>query len=906
MTNDRRLIEVELPLKEVNQESAREKSLRHGHISTMHLWWARRPLAMSRAVVFGTLLPDPGHEEQRKDILKLIAAAAPFEASVRDDKIDPLRKLLAEAYPDGPPKVLDCFAGGGAIPLEALRLGCDVTAVDLNPVAHLIEKCVLEYPQRFGHSGQLGGNPLADDFVKWAGWVRERVEPKLAKVFPAGPDGRRPAVYFWARTMSCPNPSCRAEVPLLSSFWLANSNRRKAWVKVNARLGEIDLQILSGQPPKGASLDDGTVKASSVTCPACGTSTVAKDVRSYGKKTGFGRRLYAVLDVDPGNRVYRSPRPDEVDGADRLATDLLDELEDLSDGTSAMPDEPMVKSQYRRYGNLVYGIDTFRGLFNDRQLFVLGSLCEAVRAAYSEMVSEGMEPERALAVVTYLGFMIDKIADYNSAFTSWATSGEFLRGTFARQAIAMVWDYVETDVFQPKGGIWESHIKWVELAVRHCSLIDSTKVATLRGDAQHLAFADGTFDGVIVDPPYYDAIQYGDLSDFFYVWLKRSVGHLYPAVFATPLTPKNQEIIESRADKQSPEYVSHDEFERRLQAALAEMTRVVKPDGLVAIVFAHTDVEAWERLLTALRAANLVVTTSWPMRSEREARSTAQISAVLGSSVVLVCRRQEAEMEGFYDDVVRSLEQRIAERLSDFEEMGLTGADYFVSAIGPAFEVFAQYGHVVKLSGEEVSVAELMVLARRAVAHHAMRRLLGTESLSALDQESLFYLTWRWAYQSASIPADEAYKLERAFDVDLGHLCRGSGFARQAGSNFSLLGPQDRKGFKLTASPALVDVLHLACQLWDGGRRKELESVLGATGMGNEPGFWAAARMLAEILPEADKERTMLLGLTGNRDALSEAAARSTSTVEELTLFEPGQARLFCPGQPSLFQRGQK
>ena len=306
---------------------------------------------------------------------------------------------------------------------------------------------------------------------------------------------------------------------------------------------------------------------------------------------------------------------------------------------------------------------------------------------------------------------------------------------------------------------------------------------------------------------------------------------------------------------------------------------------MVAIVFAHTDVEAWERLLRALRTARLVVTTSWPMRSEASNRTTARISAVLGSSVVLVCRVQHAGQEGFYDDVVRALEERIAKRLDAFEDMGLLGADYFVSAVGPAFEVFAQYSRIVKLSGEEVDISDLMVLARQAVARHAMRRLLGAESLAVLDPESLFYLTWRWAYLTASIPADEAYKLEKAFDVDLGHLCGPRGFARQSGSNFTLVGPQDRKGLKLSASPPLIDVLHLACQLWDAGRRRELEGVLGTTGMGAEPGFWSMARALAETLPDGDRERTMLLGLTGNRDALAQAATRAVA-FEEPTLFD--------------------
>jgi putative DNA methylase len=884
----RRLIEEKLPLKEVNAESAREKSLRHGHISTMHLWWARRPLAMSRAAIFGTLLPDPRDKAKRKEILDLIARAAPFEAKHNTSAIERLRELLADAYPDGPPKVLDCFAGGGAIPLEALRLGCDVTAVDLNPVAHLIEKCVLEYPQRFGQPNERGENSLAEDFVKWADWVRKRVEPKLEEVFPADENGGRPAVYFWARTMRCPNPGCRAEIPLLSSFWLANSTRRQVWVKVTGRPGKIDLSIEKGRPQDPTNLSDGTVRASSVTCPGCTTSMSARDVRDYAKKTGFGRMLYAVLDIDSGSRTYRPPRTDEIDGAERLAAALLDQLDETPDGTSALPDEAITKSQFRILRSLVYGIDTFRGLFNDRQLYVLGLMCEAVRAAHGEMLTNRMEPERALAISTYLALTVDKIADYNSSFCGWHVTGEKIRDTFARQAIAMVWDHTEIDPYRDVPGGWEAHVRWIELAIRHSPGTACIPASVQRGDAQRLAFPDGTFDAVIVDPPYYDAIQYGDLSDFFYVWLKRSIGHLYPGLFGTPLTPKQQEIIENRADKKSPEYISHEQFEQRLQRALCEMARVVKRNGMVAIVFAHTDVEAWERLLRALRSAELVVTTSWPMRSEMSTRSTAALSAVLGSSVVLVCRPRRADEEGFYDDVVRALEDRIAERLNDFEEMGLVGADYFVSAIGPAFEVFARYSHVVKLSGEEVGIPELMVLARQAVARHAMRRLLGPDSLNALDAESLFYLTWRWAYLTAAIPADEAYKLERAFDVDLGRLCGPRGFARQSGSNFTLLGPQDRKGLKLSASPPLIDVLHMACQLWDAGRRRELEAVLGATGAGMEPGFWAMARALAEILPDGDRERTMLLGLTGNRDALSEAAAKSAGTFEELTLFDTG------------------
>ena len=652
----RRLIESGLPLAEVNAESAREKSLRHGHISTMHLWWARRPLAMSRTVVFASLLPDPPEASARADILKSIAQASSFEDSIKPERINPLKGLLAEAF-GRPPRVLDCFAGGGAIPLESLRLGCDTTALDLNPVAHLIQRCVLEYPQLFGDAHGLEDNRLASEVVQWADWVRRRAEPRIAEVFPPDADGDRPAVYFWAHTMRCSNPSCGAEVPLLSSFWLANSSRRLAWVEASTGSTGIVLRVRSGAPPASHPTDAGTMRAASMTCPACETTTPAKEVRAYARKTGFGRRLYAVLDVSSRVRTYRAPRPEESWEclADRV-TPLLDQLEDTADGTSAIPDEPVDSIGYINLQNLVYGYDTWRSLFSPRQLLVLGTLADSVRAAHVEMLASGLEPARARAIATYLGFLVDKIADYDSEFTSWRTTAEASRSTFPRQAISIAWDFIEIYPFHPDSDVWGAHVRWLELAIRHCSMTGNTPARVVRGDAQSLPFEDETFDAVVIDPPYYFSVMYSDLSDFFYVWLKRSVGHLYPDVFLTQWTPKDQEVIQNRTNPKDPRYISSEEFERRLERSLREVVRVVRRDGVVSIVFAHTDVVAWERLLRSLQAVGLVVSTSWPMRSERAGRQLAQVKAALGSSVVLVCRPQETAEEGFYDDVVRELE----------------------------------------------------------------------------------------------------------------------------------------------------------------------------------------------------------------------------------------------------------
>jgi putative DNA methylase len=850
---------------------------------------------MSRAVVLGTLLPDPGDDAQRADVLDLIVQGSEFETASDPSRMDPLRKLLADAYPDGPPKVLDCFAGGGAIPLEAVRLGCDTTALELNPVAHLREKGCLEYPQRYGQPDPASGqNRLAEDFLYWADWVRHEVSDDLAAVFPSAGNGDRPAIYFWCRTMRCANHGCAREIPLVSSRWLANSSRRKAWIEFRTTPSAVAITVHTEGTPNGDP-GDGTTKASSATCPACGTSATAAEVRTYGKTIGFGARLYAVCDRAGRSRTYRAPSDAEVKGALVEAAARLEGLPETEDGTSAVPDEDCDAIGYINLQNLVFGLNTWRSLFNTRQLYVLGRLAQAVRSAHVEMLKENLDPDYARALATYLGFLVDKIADYNSTFTSWRITAEASRSTFPRQAISMVWDYVETDPMRlDESGIWTAHARWIELVIRHCAASSQRPAEVLRGNAQNMPFPDETFDAVVVDPPYYISVMYSDLSDFFYVWLKRSVGHLYPGDFATKWTPKDEEIIQNRTNPREPRFISAEEFERRLARAIREMARVTKADGSVSIVYAHTDVRAWERLLRALRDSGLVVTTSWPMRSERGGRSNENTqSAVLGSSIVLVCRKEVSQGEGFYDEVVRALDARIAERLDRFDSMNLVGADYFASAVGPAFEVFAKYSRVVRLSGEEVDIPELMTLARQVVARRAMGKLLGDEAIGSLDPVSLLYLTWRWAYDGESIPADEAYKLERAFDVDLSLLGSPEGLVARNGSSFALRGPDDRKGLKLGHNPSMIDVMHVACLLWDAGRRRELEGVLGETGLGGSSTFWSLARALAEVLPDGNRERALLLGLTGNQENLSAAAARAvTSSVpqEQLALEVPPDA----------------
>lgn len=881
----RRLIEVKIPLPEINIESDTDKRTHDGHISTLHTWWARRPLPMARAMAAASLI---GHADDSEEVQSRLAEIMPTKTILRNPSVSWLRDRIRADFPEGA-KVLDCFAGGGAIPLEALRLGCETTAVDLNPVAHLVQRACLEYPQRFGSSDVQGRNSLVEDVRRWAAWVAARTVAEVDCLYPRIDGRSAPApYYFWVRTMPSPEPTLGCDIPILSSRLLAEG-RRNAWVTTQIGSDGIDIHVHQGALPDDPSLNEGFESAGSVTCPISGITAPQRDVKDHGKAHHFGYRLYAVCDVEGRHRTYREPELAELEGPQRAAAAVTElDGKELPDGTTILPNELVDEIGYRNLQFLPYGYTSWRSLFTDRQLVLLARLAEDIRAAHWAMIDEGMERERAVAVTTYLAFVLDKVADRNSAFSSWATNRETIRGTFPGQTVQMRWDFCENYPFRTGSGSWNDAVAAVCKVVEHCAQTGSGPARVVRADAQAMPFADGEFDAVLIDPPYYFSVMYSDLSDFFYVWLKRTVGHLYPEHFLTQWTPKSQEIIQNRCAPSMRGFISEEEFDRRLAAALSEVARVVHADGVVSIVFAHTDVKAWEKLLRALRTAGLSVTTSWPIRSEMKGRPVAHVKAALGSSVVLVCRPNREAGEAFYDEVESELNWVVAERLDTFEHMGLRGADYFVSAIGPAFEVFARYKRVVRLDGAEVSIAELMELARKAVARHAMGRLLAPESLGLLDEHSLLYVTWRWAYLDVPIPDDEAIKLSRAFSVSLDDLARPAGMIERKGKTFTLLGPHQRKKIRLRPDSPVVDVLHVVAQLWETGRTNEVVEVLAASGYGDAAGFWDIARTVAELLPEGDRERTMYQALTTSQERLSADAARHVSVpIEELTLFNP-------------------
>jgi len=384
------------------------------------------------------------------------------------------------------------------------------------------------------------------------------------------------------------------------------------------------------------------------------------------------------------------------------------------------------------------------------------------------------------------------------------------------------------------------------------------------GSATELPYPDDFFDAVLTDPPYYDNVPYADLSDFFYVWLKRTVGDLYPDFFATPLTPKAEEMV-ADASKAGGMEEARRRFEEMLTQSFREIRRVLRPDGIAVIVFAHKTTAAWETIIKALLDAGLFMTASWPIHTEMEARLRAQESAALASSIYMVCRKRVTEEIGDFGEVQEEIRRKLAEKLPEFWRQGLQGADFFMSAIGPAVEAFGKYAKVVKLSGEEVSVRELLDFARRVTAEFAVQRILENGNLGAVDPETQFYLLWRWSYGQKSLEFDEARKLAQARGVDLELLAR-KGLARTQRGITRLLSPQERERWP-ERPQTMIDALQLAAILWKRGEEKALDELLANT-YGHLEAFWQVAQAVAETLPEGNEERRLLHGLLGHRKTL--------------------------------------
>lgn len=775
----KRLIEVDLPIQRVSAHARREKSIRHGHISTLHIWWARRPLAACRAVVLAALWPDPADpscperfraeaaermralqertsgkvrnwkdpKAVREALLDFIAEFANWNNSNDRFFLETSRALVQAAHealggePGSRPLVVDPFAGGGAIPLEALRVGADALASDLNPVAVLLDKVVLEYIPRHGRR-------LVESVRKWGAWVRKDAEADLAALYPKDGDGATPIAYLWARTVRCEGPGCGAEVPLLKALWLAKRGERSVALRLapDRKKKWIEIEIVEGVRARDVS--EGTVRRGAASCPVCGYTTSVDRVRVQLKARRGGAhdaRLFCVVTTHPRRpgRSYRRAEAGDLKAARRAAEELEARRAKRRGDLSQVPDEDISLNELRRISVPIYGMTTWGDLYSPRQALVLSTLAACVQKMRAQLAREG-DRGFATALATCLALAVDRQADALSSLVTWTPGGEFQGHTFARQALPMVWDFAEVNPFCDSSGNWLGAVEWVAKVCESGGIDWVSEGQASMASATAQPHPDGSVDAVITDPPYYDAVPYAYLSDFFYVWLRRSLDGLHPGLLGAPQVPKDDEIVVDRPHQLSRSTKDIAFYERRLERAFGECRRVLKPGGVGTIVFASKTTKSWEAVIRAVIEAGWTITGSWPIDTEREARIAAQGQARLGSSIHLVCRARETDAVGDFRDVLFELPRRVHEWLPRLAAEGIVGADAIFACLGPALEVFSRYPRVEKASGEVVALREYLEHVWAAVAKEALARIFSGADATGFEEDARLTAMWLW------------------------------------------------------------------------------------------------------------------------------------------------------------------
>ena len=804
----KRLAEVDFPIAEVSRHAAREKSIRHGHPSTLHLWWARRPLASSRAMLMALLMPDPcdplcpeefkgrarelllgmrgrpsgwnstiqADEGLRQVILKFIADFANWDNAAKVEYLETGRGLVQAAHPEETPLVVDPFAGGGSIPLEALRLGCEAFASDLNPVACLILKVMLEdIPRR--------GPGLAEELRKAGAEIKAKAEKGLSDLYPKDPDGATPIAYLWARTVRCEAPNCGAEIPLMRSMWLCRkTNRRWAFrpnvVRDTERQPWVDLQIFA--PMDEREVSSGTVSGARATCRCCGAVLPPERVRSQlaaqkgGADTIFdesgarigGARMTAVVTLTPGQqgRNYRLPTESD-NNAVRLAQDrirsIVKEWENGGrKGLNPLPDElinPVRPSPNARGLSAVtrYGMSTFRDLFTARQAVALTML-----GAASKQVKSVTDKELAMATALAAG----RAADYSSSCCRWVARGEFIGNTFTRHALSVVWDFAEVNPIGASTGSFHSALEWVAKVIEAWPRSEGGQV--LSADATDHPLPDQSANIWFTDPPYYDQIPYADLSDFFLVWLKRTLGTIHelqdPYDIGNSLSPKAQECVWNRSHNYNGRPKDRTFFEMSIAKSFKQGRRILDEKAVGAVVFAHQSTEGWEAFLNGLWSSGWTITGSWPIATEMAARARARDNASLATSVHLVCRpRPEDAAIGEWANVLSELPERVGDWMQRLQDEGVRGADLVFACVGPALEIYSRYRAVETPEGRRVELPEYLERVWEVVAREALEQVLGTAeaqarngAAGALEEDARMTALFLWTLQSTGEGAD--------------------------------------------------------------------------------------------------------------------------------------------------------
>ena len=980
----KKLIEVALPIKEISAESVRDKSLRQGHISTLHLWWARRPLPVCRAIVFASLVPDPLDENcpqafkdavhhilnpTDNDIVQLrytpysdipyTAIVDPMEDNLRNrlmmfigkfsdecqknmisgkktepkDQLDKgslikwenknnpqilrmARELIWVAYnadkhpeigfethhknfetafnaiisaedvlyrvvdrhlpsadvkdlestlqvaienfQNQMPSVFDPFAGGGAIPLEAARLGCRSYGNDINPVAHIIEKGTAEFPQKYGKPiryseeefmriyGEEGLNLLAGkgitkdmhglynipnrlsfDIEYYAKKILKETDAEVGYLYPAEEKNYKPIAFYWARTARCSNPSCGAEVPMLKQFYLAKTPRKKVYLNPIIIGTDIQFEIKEGN----CDHLNGWNNRGNIICPCCGNVTSVDIVKSQSLRTKLSPRFLAVINEGNGGKRYSIP------------TQLQKDIVNKSFGSINHPSIPMQRNS-NGGDTFTWGFTKWGDLFSDRQIFTLESFVKHIK----ELPFENNDYSKA--IYSYLSLWLDRVVLANTSFGRWHIGRETLEHPFSRQAIAMISDYPESNPFCSSSGSAINQLEWIINYIESESDGIFATIFVNASSGEQTQFKAKELTAVVTDPPYYDAIAYADISDFFYIWLKKSLGDVYPLNFATPQTPKLEECTALKHHHNNSEQDAKKHFETKLTQIFDAIEQ--QTTDVVSIMFAHQSTEAWTTLCNSILKARMNITGSWPMDTEMANRALGLAGAALESSVTVACRPSERKGYGEYKSVKKDIEKKVAQEVESLYELGFRGADLLTACFGQAVSEFGKYKNVEKSDGSEVTVAELLEMARNAALSSLLKGVQG-------DDYTKFYIGWLQLNGTGETDFDDATKFTRVGvnvnikDIQQEGLLILEGKKMHIAMASEHIGRSTLVGTRPEDSP--ISQAHRFIILYrEGDRAKILQFVRDICPDSSSP-LWRLLATLKEVLPANDDQK---------------------------------------------------
>lgn len=805
----RKLIEVSIPLEKINEQSAREKSIRHGHPSTLHLWWSRKPTSTARAVLFAQIVDDPGSrpdlfptkEEQdaeRRELFEIIEQISNWDTVKNDPEgwFDKAREKIM-LYTDGnPPAVADPFAGGGSIPLEAQRLGLEAHASDVNPVAVLLEKALIEIPPKFAgqppvfpgaaelldsndSSAWPGATGLAEDVKRYGEWMLEEAKKRIGHLYPDAelPDGTKAPViaWLWVRTVACPNPACGIAAPLTSSWWVSKKKGNEAYIAPHIIDGELNYLIhngIEGGPKKD---DDGTVDRNGARCIDCGSTIKFEHIRSEGMKKNIGEDLACIVaqGTNEGRtfRKYLSPQFNHL----RIIP------------TEAPRPRGPLPERALGFRIQAYGFENYADLFTARQATALSTFNDLV-SEVRQLISKVGSKSYSDAVSTMLAISVSRCTDYWSSFCSWHNSKELVRNVFARQAIPMIWNFCEALPFSSSSGSFDGQLKWITKAIR-------SSPASPDGYARISAATKTELDKRVLstDPPYYDYIGYSDLSDFFYVWLRMSLRSTFPELFNSTLVPKVDELVANpyrHGGKDGAQKYFEGGFIEFFTKAREECNEYFP--ATVYYAFKQQDAKrndgtastGWETILEGIIRSGWRITATWPMRSEMMSRSVASGTNALASSIALVLRpRSENAPTTTRRDFLRELKTELPGALRDLQRGTVAPVDLPQSAIGPGIGLFSKYSGVLENDGKKMTVRSAL-----QVINEILDEVL-SEQEGDYDADTRFALAWFRSYGFDTEAYGHADSLARARNTSVDHLHR-AGILHSGQGNVHLYSPK--------------------------------------------------------------------------------------------------------------------